>query len=68
MIVDMQALTAHYENPPMLGSHVREIALDYLSLGVDPEVSSIFYPVHGTGNCRIGCVLPNICYGFKSSA
>ena len=42
MIADIQALTTHYEHPEKLGSHVRDITLDYLSLGLDPETCTIF--------------------------
>lgn len=42
MIADAQALTTHFEHPEMLAANVRQVALDYLSLGIDPAVSTIF--------------------------
>ncbi len=42
MIADIQALTDHYENPKKVKDHVMEVALDYLSVGIDPLKTTIF--------------------------
>lgn len=42
IIADVQALTTNFENPEMLKVHVRQVAEDYLSAGIDPEKSTIF--------------------------
>lgn len=42
MLADVQALTTHFDKPAMLAESVRQVALDYLSVGIDPEKSTIF--------------------------
>jgi tryptophanyl-tRNA synthetase len=42
IIADVQALTTHFEKPEMLLKNVFEIAIDNLSVGIDPSVSKIF--------------------------
>lgn len=42
MIADAQALTDNAENPEKVRSNVIEVALDYLSCGIDPEKTTIF--------------------------
>lgn len=42
MLADLQAMTDNYENPEKVRSNVLEVALDYLSVGIDPEKSTIF--------------------------
>lgn len=42
MVADVQALTDNFEHPEKLGENIREVVLDYLSVGIDPEVSTIF--------------------------
>jgi tryptophanyl-tRNA synthetase len=37
LLADVQALTDNFERPEQLGTHVREVALDYLAVGLDPE-------------------------------
>ncbi len=41
MIADAQALTDNFDNPEKVRSNISEVALDYLSCGLDPEVSNI---------------------------
>ena len=41
-IADVQALTDNFNNPEKVRSNIRQIALDYLSVGIDPEKSTIF--------------------------
>jgi tryptophanyl-tRNA synthetase len=42
MLADVQALTTHFHNPGLLAESVRQVALDYLSVGIDPEQATIF--------------------------
>lgn len=42
MIADMQALTDNARNPEKVSSNVLEVALDYLSVGLDPARSTLF--------------------------
>lgn len=42
MIADWHALTTGYENPREVKQNVIEVALDFLSAGLDPEKSAIF--------------------------
>ena len=42
MIADVQALTDNAENPKKVRDNVLEVALDYLAVGIDPKVSTIF--------------------------
>jgi len=42
MIADMQALTDNAKNPEKIQKNLREVALDYLSIGIDPAKSVIF--------------------------
>ncbi len=42
MIADMQALTDNADNPEKVRSNVVEVALDYLAVGLDPSLSTIF--------------------------
>ncbi len=42
MIADAQALTDNAENPDKIRQNIIEVALDYLSCGLDPEKTTIF--------------------------
>ena len=42
MIADAQALTDNADNPQKVRENILEVALDYLSAGLDPEKSVIF--------------------------
>jgi len=42
IVADVQALTTHWETPELLGANVREVALDNIAAGLDPERTSIF--------------------------
>lgn len=41
-IADVQALTDNYDNPKKVHDNVKEVAIDYLAAGIDPEISTIF--------------------------
>ena len=42
MIADAQALTDNYDNPEKIRENIIEVALDYLSVGIDPNKVTIF--------------------------
>ena len=42
MIADMQALTDNAKNPEKIKNSIIEVALDYLSIGLDPSKTTIF--------------------------
>ena len=42
MIADAQALTDNADNPEKVRKNISEVALDYLSCGLDPEKSNLF--------------------------
>lgn len=42
MIADAQALTDNFDNPEKVRQNIIEVALDYLSVGLDPEKSVLF--------------------------
>lgn len=42
MIADAQALTDHFENPEKVRQNIIEVALDYLSVGLDPARATLF--------------------------
>lgn len=42
MLADVQALTDHAHEPELIRKSILEVALDYLSVGIDPKKSTIF--------------------------
>ena len=42
LIADVQALTDNFNNPEKVSTNVRELAIDYLSCGIDPEKTTIY--------------------------
>ena len=42
LIADVQALTDNFNNPEKVRKNVREVMLDYLSVGIDPEKRTIY--------------------------
>src|SRR3954452_7198028 len=40
LVADVQALTDNFENPEKVRANVREVALDYLGVGLDPEIAT----------------------------
>ena len=42
MIADSQALTDNADNPEKVRRNILEVALDYLSVGLDPEKTTMF--------------------------
>lgn len=46
MIADAQALTDNADNPAKIRENIMEVALDYLSVGLDPQKSVLFVQSH----------------------
>ena len=42
MIADVQALTDNYDNPQKVRDNILQLALDYISVGIDPSKTTIF--------------------------
>ncbi len=42
LIADVQALTDNFNNPEKVRKNVRELAMDYLACGIDPEKTTIY--------------------------
>ena len=42
LIADVQALTDNFNNPEKVRKNVREVAIDYLSVGIDPSKTTIY--------------------------
>lgn len=42
LIADVQALTDNFNNPDKVRKNVIEVAMDYLSVGIDPEKTTIY--------------------------
>ena len=42
LIADVQALTDNFNNPEKVRKNVREVAIDYLSVGIDPNKTTIY--------------------------
>ena len=42
LIADVQALTDNFNNPDKVRKNVREVAIDYLSVGINPEKTTIY--------------------------
>jgi tryptophanyl-tRNA synthetase len=42
LIADVQALTDNFDNPQKVRDSINEVVLDYLAVGIDPNVATIF--------------------------
>lgn len=42
LIADVQALTDNFNNPEKVRKNVKEVVLDYLSIGIEPEKTTIY--------------------------
>ena len=42
LIADMQALTDNFETPEVVSENILNGALDYLAIGINPEISSVY--------------------------
>lgn len=67
MIADAQALTDNYDNPDKIRENIVEVALDYLSCGIDPEKSVIFIQSMVPELTELTFLLYEFGYGSKTS-
>ncbi len=42
MLADVQALTDNFEHPEKLKQNIFQVTLDYLAVGIDPQITTIF--------------------------
>ncbi len=60
MIADAQALTDNADNPEKVRQNIIEVALDYLSVGLDPTKSTIFIQSQIAELCELAFYYMNI--------
>ena len=61
MIADAQALTDNADNPEKIRQNIIEVALDYLSAGLDPEKVTIFIQSQVPELCELALYEPCHC-------
>ena len=54
MIADAQALTDNFDNPEKVRQNIIEVALDYLSVGLDPAKSNKLFQTFGSRLRELG--------------
>ena len=60
MIADAQALTDNADNPENIRQNIIEVAIDYLSCGIDPTKSNIFIQSHVAELCELSFYYMNL--------
>lgn len=60
MIADSQALTDNAENPEKIRQNIIEVALDYLSCGIDPTKATIFIQSQVSELCELAFYYMNL--------
>lgn len=60
MIADAQALTDNADNPEKVRQNIIEVALDYLSCGLDPEKSTLFIQSQISALCELSFYYMNL--------
>ena len=60
MVADAQALTDNADNPDKVRQNIIEVALDYLSCGLDPEKSTIFIQSQVPELCELAFYYMNL--------
>lgn len=60
MIADAQALTDNADNPEKVRQNIIEVALDYLSAGLDPEKSTLFIQSQVPELCELAFYYMNL--------
>ncbi len=59
-IVDWHALTSEYANPEIIGQSIYDIAMDWISVGLDPEISPFFIQSHIKEHAELHLILSMI--------
>ena len=61
-VADWHALTTHYEDPHVMGTHVWDMIVDWLAAGIDPEQATLFIqsrlPQHAELHLLLSMVTP----------
>lgn len=60
MIADAQALTDNADNPEKVRQNIIEVALDYLSAGLDPKISTLFIQSQISQLCELSFYYMNM--------
>lgn len=60
MIADAQALTDNADNPEKVRQNIIEVALDYLSCGIDPSKSTVFIQSQVAELCELAFYYMNL--------
>lgn len=60
MIADAQALTDNADNPEKVRQNIIEVALDYLSVGLNPEKSTLFIQSQIAELCELSFYYMNL--------
>lgn len=60
MIADAQALTDNADNPEKVRQNIIEVALDYMSCGLDPEKTNMFIQSQIPELCELTCYYMNL--------
>src|ERR1700710_640185 len=59
-IADYHALTTDYADPANLGNNPREVVLDFLAAGLNPELATLFVQSHVTAHFELHTLLSMI--------
>jgi len=59
-IADWHALTSDYENPGAIGGFINEMMMDWLSVGLNPEKSTLFVQSHVKAHAELFLLLSMI--------
>ena len=59
-IVDLHSLTTAYEDTGNVLEYVREVAIDYLAAGIDPEKTAVVVQSHVPAHCELHVLLSMI--------
>ena len=59
MIADAQALTDNADNPEKVRQNIIEVALDYMSCGLDPDKTNMFIQSQIPELCELTCYYMN---------
>jgi len=59
-IADWHALTSDYENPRAIGGYITEMMIDWLSVGLNPEKSTLFVQSHVKAHAELFLLLSMI--------
>jgi tryptophanyl-tRNA synthetase len=60
MIADTQALTDYFENSQLVVDNIVEVVSDYLAVGIDPELSTIFIQSQVPALCELTMYYMNL--------